>query len=81
VKKILRDPTNDIALIVVDDPSKLPIELELADSDSLSLGDWVLAFGTPLGKFPGTVSVGIVSGLGRSIDVDGIKYENIIQTD
>ncbi len=81
VKKILRDPTNDIALIIVDDPSKLPIELELADSDSLSLGEWVLAFGTPLGKFPGTVSVGIVSGLGRSIDVDGIKYENIIQTD
>ena len=83
VAQILRDPTQDIALVIVadEDRSKLPAVLRLGDSKALQIGDWVLAIGTPLGQFPGTVSAGIVSGLGRTIEVDGFKYENVIQTD
>ena len=81
VKEILKDPVNDIALLIVYNPEDLPAQLPLGDSSNLKLGQWVVAFGTPLGRFPGTVSVGIISGLGRSLTVGSVKYENIIQTD
>jgi serine protease Do len=53
--------------------------LELADSDALEVGEWVLAIGNPLG-LSHTVTAGIVSAKGRS----GFRlatYENFIQTD
>lgn len=71
------DPATDVALIKIasDDLSALP----LADSESLRVGDFVVAIGNPFGLGQ-TVTSGIVSALGRSgLGIEG--YENFIQTD
>ena len=70
------DPDSDIAVIKID-ADNLPF-LELADSDTLEVGEWVLAIGNPLG-FSHTVTAGIVSAKGRSVGLANI--ENFIQTD
>jgi len=70
------DPVTDIAVIKID-ADNLPY-LELADSDTLEVGEWVLAIGNPLG-FSHTVTAGIVSAKGRSLHLATI--ENFIQTD
>ena len=70
------DPGTDIAVIKID-ADNLPY-LELADSDTLEVGEWVLAIGNPLG-FSHTVTAGIVSAKGRSLRLADI--ENFIQTD
>jgi serine protease Do len=70
------DPGTDVAVIKID-ADNLPY-LELADSDTLEVGEWVLAIGNPLG-FSHTVTAGIVSAKGRSVGLATI--ENFIQTD
>jgi S1-C subfamily serine protease len=82
-----RDSTNDIAFIrVADLPSSIP-PAKLADSSKVKVGDKVLAIGNALGEFQNTVTSGIVSGIGRPIDIsddEGLTYEslfNLIQTD
>jgi len=71
------DPDSDVAVVKVDGEN-LPY-LELADSDALEVGEWVLAIGNPLG-LSHTVTAGIVSAKGRS--GFGLAYfENFIQTD
>jgi serine protease Do len=70
------DPDIDIAVIKIN-ADNLPY-LELADSDTLEVGEWVLAIGNPLG-FSRTVTAGIVSAKGRSVGLENI--ENFIQTD
>lgn len=76
------DPTTDIAVIKVD-ASDLPTAA-FGDSDSLDVGEWVLAVGNPLG-LQSTVTAGIVSAVGRSIGIIGTEkgygIENFIQTD
>lgn len=63
---IARDPSTDIAVVRVEGDD-LPVA-QLGDSDSLRLGQWVLALGSPLGlQF--TVTAGIVSATGRSIGI------------
>ena len=71
------DPDSDVAVIKID-ASKLP-HLELADSDALEVGEWVLAIGNPLG-LSHTVTAGIVSAKGRS-GFGLATIENFIQTD
>ena len=76
------DPATDIALIKIDE-TKLPY-LELADSDKLRLGEWVLAIGSPLGEeLRSTITAGIVSAKGRSMPnrTGEFKIESFIQTD
>ena len=71
------DPDSDVAVVKVDGEN-LPY-LEMADSDALEVGEWVLAIGNPLG-LSHTVTAGIVSAKGRS--GFGLAYfENFIQTD
>ena len=61
-----RDPDTDVAVIKID-ASDLPAA-SLGDSDSLRVGEWVLAIGNPLGdQFSFTVTAGIVSGRGRGL--------------
>ncbi len=75
-----RDPRNDLALVKIDAGRKLPY-LHLGDSDSLIVGQKVLAIGNPFG-LEGTLTTGIVSSLGRSIQAEeGEKLEGLIQTD
>lgn len=73
------DPGTDIALlrIVAEDLSELP----LGDSDSLEIGDFVVAIGSPF-RLEQTATLGIVSALGRrSINPAPRGYEDFIQTD
>ena len=71
------DPDVDIAVLKID--AKDLSEVDLADSDSLQVGDFVVAIGNPFGLGQ-TVTTGIVSALGRTgLGIEG--YENFIQTD
>ena len=76
VKQVWRDPKSDLALLSVD-PSGL-VQADWGDSETLDIGDWVLAIGQPFG-LSGTVTAGIVSGKGRGIGI--ALYEDLIQTD
>lgn len=85
VKKIYRDPTNDLAILKIDGSGFKT--MELGDSSKLKLGQFVIAIGTALGEFRYTVTTGVVSGLGRSISagspLEGAveRLDNVIQTD
>lgn len=71
------DPESEVAVIKID-AEVLPI-LELADSDELEVGQWVLAIGNPFG-LSHSVTAGIVSAKGRN-EVGITAYEDFIQTD
>ncbi|NLC71528.1 MAG: DegQ family serine endoprotease [Desulfuromonadaceae bacterium] len=72
------DPKLDLALIKIDTgKEELPVA-KLGDSDSLRVGEWVIAIGNPFG-LEQTVTVGIVSAKGRVIGAG--PYDNFIQTD
>ena len=70
------DPDTDVAVLKVK-KTNLP-HLELADSDKIEVGEWVVAIGNPFG-LSHTVTAGIVSAKGRSAGIN--KYEDFIQTD
>lgn len=80
-----RDPVNDLAVLKV---SGGPFSaLSFGDSDTIRIGQQVIAIGFALGQFSNTVSVGVVSGLGRDIRAGGgvsgqvEALEDLIQTD
>jgi serine protease Do len=89
-KVTARDLVLDVALIKIDLPaqaggSDYPY-LELGDSDKLEVGQSVIAIGNALGEFRNTVSVGVVSGLARSITAGtgfgkSETLDKVIQTD
>lgn len=72
-----RDPKTDLALIKIEAEGPLPAAT-LGDSDSLRVGDWVVAIGNPFG-LGHTVTAGIVSAKGRIIGAG--PYDDFIQTD
>lgn len=72
-----RDPKTDLALIKIDAKNSLNTAA-LGDSDSLEVGDWVVAIGNPFG-LETTVTAGIVSAKSRSIGAG--PYDDFIQTD
>ena len=72
-----RDPKTDLALIKINADRPL-VPLDLGDSDSVEVGDWVVAIGNPFG-LGNTVTAGIVSAKYRQIG--GGPYDNFIQTD
>jgi serine protease Do len=81
---VYRDPENDLAIIKIPG-SNYPV-LELGNSSSLKLGQSVIAIGNALGEYNNSVSVGIISGLDRSIEAldqwGGVeKLAGMIQTD
>ncbi len=79
-KVLWYDSLLDLAMIKVE-ASGLPAA-KLGDSDNLVIGETVVAIGNPLGlEFQSTVTSGIISGLHRSINVDGNVIEDLIQTD
>jgi len=90
------DPTTDVAVLDID-ANDLPV-LPLGDSEQIRVGDWVMAIGSPgvgSGQLEQTVTAGIISALGRPLqllsqelfadpetrDVAGYAIENFIQTD
>ncbi|MCH8814586.1 MAG: trypsin-like peptidase domain-containing protein [Chloroflexi bacterium] len=76
------DAVNDIALLLVDPAGLSGIEpLTLADSDNLLPGQLAIAIGSPFG-LEGTITVGVISGLDRSLTGDdGRPITGVIQTD
>ena len=72
------DERKDLALLKFTSRKKLPVAT-LGDSDSLYVGDWVLAIGSPFG-YKSSVSAGIISALGRQNGPDG-NINDFIQTD
>ncbi len=78
-KLIGSDPSSDLALLKID-AKDLP-HLSFGDSDSLMVGEWVLAIGNPF-RLYSTVTAGIVSAKSRNINIlDDSAIESFIQTD
>jgi serine protease Do len=71
------DPKTDIALIKIEPPKPLQ-PVKMGDSDTLEVGEWVIAIGNPFG-LGHTVTAGIVSAKGRVIGAG--PYDDFIQTD
>lgn len=83
VQKIYRDALNDLAILKVN-ANLTPASL--GDSEVLRVGQSVIAIGTALGKYRHTVTVGVISGLGRGVLASGgggitERLDNVIQTD
>ncbi len=80
------DPYSDLAVLLVEDLPPGAVPLELGDSDTLQVGQRVIAIGNPFG-LQGTMTVGVVSALGRVLPTvttaTGGSFSNpeIIQTD
>ena len=85
-KLIGRDPDHDLAVIKIDSDTDLPF-VEMADSDTVQVGDMAIAIGNPLGELEGTLTVGYISALHRTITVtdasgrDPLTLFDMIQTD
>ncbi len=86
VVKILHDDINDIALLKIE--AEGLVSVSLGNSENLKQGQLVIAIGTPLGEYAGSVTTGVVSGLNRSVTATsqgfwGVAktYEDVIQTD
>ncbi len=79
-KIIGTDQFADLAVLKTD--GNVSAVATLGNSDVLNPGETVIAIGSPLGDFKNTVTVGVVSATGRSIDTgNGYQIENLIQTD
>jgi len=94
-KVLARDPLQDLAILKIEKSRKIskkgnlfqePFSVaKLGDSSTLEIGQTVIAIGNALGEFRNTVSVGVVSGLGRTITASGEgiieTLEDVVQTD
>jgi serine protease Do len=95
VKVLAKDPIQDIAVIKIEPDKNVNSSggittdkfsmLEFGEASSLQIGQTVVAIGNALGEFRNTVSVGVISGLGRTITASGGDFvetlEDVIQTD
>ncbi len=76
------DTTSDVAVIKIDATGLTPATV--GDSDSLKVGQSVMAVGNPLGELGGTVTGGMISALNRSVTIQGTSSTNtmsLIQMD
>ncbi len=94
-KVLAKDPLQDIAILKIDQVKTMTSDgevdfepfskVELGDSDKIQIGQTAIAIGYVLGRYQNTVSVGIISGLGRTIEASSGDFvevlEDIIQTD
>ena len=79
------DYISDLAVLAVDTDTTLP-EIQWGDSESLLIGEWVVAIGNPfglssIGDAQPSVTIGIVSATQRSRTIENFHHENLIQTD
>jgi len=83
-KVLARDRVRDLAVLKIETEALLPT-VKLGDSANLRIGQTVIAIGNVLGEFQNSISVGVISGLGRTITARGgglvMRMEDVIQTD
>lgn len=79
-RKIGTDPSSDLAVLKIEGSFS---SIQYANSDNLKVGEWVLAVGNPFDYLTSTVTAGIVSAKGRSLNIipDEKAIEEFIQTD
>ena len=84
-KVLARDPFEDLAVLQIESNERSFPTVKLGDSNKLQIGQSVVAIGNALGQFHNTVSVGVISGLGRKITASGGSFveslQDVIQTD
>lgn len=81
VKVIGGDQFSDLAVLKVEG-ADLPAVAPLGNSDQVKSGETVIAIGSPLGDFKNTVTTGVISATGRTLDTgNGYLMEDLIQTD
>ena len=79
-KLVGTDQYADVAVIKVE--GQVPAVAQLGDSNNVRIGETVIAIGSALGDFKNTVTQGVISAVGRSLDTgDGFSLENMLQTD
>lgn len=83
-KILARDPVKDLAVLKID-KTGLPT-VTLGDSESIELAQTAIAIGNALGEYRNTVSVGVISGLSRTVEASGPgvgteTIQGVIQTD
>jgi 2-alkenal reductase len=77
---VASDKRQDLALLYVEN-GEMPVA-SWGDSQQVRPGEWVVAIGSALGDFPNSVTVGVVSGVDRALEVDeNVTIEGLIQTD
>ncbi|MER2267501.1 Do family serine endopeptidase [Methylobacterium oxalidis] len=76
---VLRDPRTDLAVVKIKNPGNALVSMPFGDSETLEVGDFVMAIGNPFGVGQ-TVTQGIVSALART-QVGSSDYQFFIQTD
>ncbi|CFW96455.1 Peptidase S1C [Syntrophomonas zehnderi OL-4] len=74
-----QDQELDLAVLKIDPPKDLAV-LSLGDSSKIRPGEWVVAIGNPYG-LDHTVTAGVISALGRPVQIENRAYKNLIQTD
>lgn len=84
-KVLALDPNQDLAVIKIENGTTSLPTVELGDSDDVEIGQSVITIGNALGEFRNTVSLGVVSGLSRTITASGggmtETIDDLIQTD
>ena len=73
------DTAFDVALVKIEATNLSA--LQLGDSDTLKIGQTVLAIGNVLGEYQNSVTRGVISGTGRTVPVEGDTLEDVLQTD
>ena len=78
---LAKDPVQDIAFLQIELKGEVKAfpKVMLGDSDNIKVGQTVIAIGNALGEYQNTVSVGIVSGLGRTIEASGGSFYEILK--
>ncbi len=74
------DTLTDLAIVKIEGASGLTAA-PIGSSAGIQVGQQAIAIGSPLGDLTGSVTSGIVSALGRTIDAEGESLDNLIQTD
>ncbi len=76
------DARNDVAVLKVNLPAAALEPVVLGESDNLQVGQWAIAIGNPFGQFGRTLTTGVISALGRTLQgPDGRTISGVIQTD
>ncbi|MBI4368615.1 MAG: Do family serine endopeptidase [Elusimicrobia bacterium] len=78
-KVVGRDERVDLALIKIEGQGPFPAAA-LGDSDQAQVGDWAIAVGSPF-ELEQTFTVGVISAMRQSFNIEGRTYHNLIQTD